>query len=166
MMKRFWMMVVPVMLVACEGAEISNKEELLSKRDQHYKNMGKFLGDEPLLFGAERKKKTGETGVGVNSYLWRAALDTISFMPLASVDPFGGVILTDWYSTPTRPDERLKVNVMILDRELRADGLKISVFQQKRVKGEWRDAPVSSSTAEDLEKAMLTRARQMRIQHK
>jgi hypothetical protein len=103
-------------------------------------------------------------GVGVNSYLWRATLDTVSFMPLASADPFGGVIITDWYSPAETPDERFKVNILILGRELRADGLRATVFRQKREpSGQWADAPVDQATGVDLENAILTRARQIRL---
>ncbi len=49
-----------------------------------------------LFGGDEDQPQTGGSQIGVNSYLWRATLDTISFMPLASADPFGGVIITDW----------------------------------------------------------------------
>ena len=74
------------------------------------------------LFGSDKQgADTGATGVGVNSLLWRASLDTISFMPLVSADPFGGVIITDWYTPPQTPDERFKVNIYILGRALRAD---------------------------------------------
>ena len=79
--------------------------------------------------------------LGVNSYLWHASLDTLSFMPLASADPFGGVIITDWYVAPNAPDERLKVTIYILDRNLRADGLKVVVFRQTRNGAVWTDAP-------------------------
>jgi hypothetical protein len=106
----------------------------------------------------------GGTGVGVNAYLWRASLDTINFMPLASADPFGGVIITDWYSPPDQQDERFKLNIFILGRELRADGVRASVFRQKRqTDGTWVDAPVDQATPTDLENAILTRARQMRL---
>ena len=106
----------------------------------------------------------GPAGVGVNSYLWRATLDTVSFMPLASADPFGGVIITDWYSPPDQPSERFKVNIFILGRELRADGVRASVFRQKRDgNAQWVDAPVDQATGTDLENAILTRARQMRL---
>lgn len=103
-------------------------------------------------------------GVGVNSYLWHATLDTVSFMPLASADPFGGVIITDWYSPPENQSERVKVNILILGRELRADGLRCTVFRQKRDPGgQWADAPVEAKTAAELENAILTRARQLRL---
>lgn len=120
------------------------------------------------LFGLGEKKGTGEgggpAGVGVNSYLWRATLDTVSFMPLASADPFGGVIITDWYSPAQTPNERFKVNVFILGRELRADGVRCTVFRQTRnPEGQWADAPVDQKTGIDIENAILTRARQMRL---
>ena len=106
----------------------------------------------------------GAPGVGVNSFLWHASLDTVSFMPLASADPFGGVIITDWFSPPQTPNERFKVNVFILNRELRADGVRASVFRQQRdAKGNWVDASVDKNTSVDLENAILARARQIRL---
>jgi hypothetical protein len=104
------------------------------------------------------------TGVGVNTYLWHASLDTLSFMPLASADPFGGVIITDWYSPADSQSERFKLNVLILGRELRADAVRCTVFRQKRdATGQWADTPVDTKTGVDLENAILTRARQMRL---
>ncbi len=110
-----------------------------------------------------RASDTGTTGIGVNSYLWRASLDTVSFMPLASADPFGGVILTDWYSPPENDNERYKINVFILDRQLRSDGVQVRIFRQERRGGQWRDADSSEQTARQLEDTILTRARQMRV---
>lgn len=121
------------------------------------------------LFGVGKKSNGGgggggAPGVGVNSYLWRATLDTVSFMPLASADPFGGVIITDWFSPADMPAERFKVNVFILGRELRADGVRCTVFRQKRdAGGQWTDAAVEQQTGTDIENAILTRARQMRL---
>lgn len=103
-------------------------------------------------------------GIGVNSFLWRASLDTISFMPLSEVDPFGGVIITDWYANPQMTTERFKLTVYILDTRLRADALAVNVFRQVRDEtGGWIDAPASTSTAYEIETAILTRARQLRI---
>lgn len=102
--------------------------------------------------------------IGVNGYLWRATLDTLSFMPLASADPYGGVIITDWYINPEAPNERLKVTVYILDARLRADGLNVAVFKQNRAPdGQWIDAPSAGQTETDLENTILTRARQLRL---
>ena len=103
-------------------------------------------------------------GIGVNSYLWRASLDTISFMPLQEVDPFGGVIITDWYANPELPSERFKITVYILDTRLRADALSVRVFRQEQQdNGGWIDATVNAETAVEIENAILTRARQLRI---
>jgi hypothetical protein len=127
---------------------------------------GSILGEGGInLFGGGKKSdEGGGAGIGVNSYLWRASLDTLAFMPLASADPFGGVIITDWYSPPETPDERFKVNVFILDRQLRADGVRAAVFKQRRAPdGRWADAPVDAATQTELENAILSRARQLRI---
>lgn len=105
----------------------------------------------------------GKMTLGVNSYLWRAALDTLSFMPLASADPFGGVVITEWYTAPQVPNERMKVTVYILDRNLRADGLKVAVFRQTKSADGWADAQVATDTATRLEDAILTRARELRL---
>ena len=106
----------------------------------------------------------GGGGIGVNAYLWRGALETINFMPLASADPFGGLIITDWYQPASAPDERLKVHVLILDRTLRADGVKVSVFRQLRDgRGEWVEEPVDPQTVTELEDKILTKARELRI---
>jgi hypothetical protein len=117
-----------------------------------------------LLGGGEDQSQTGGSQIGVNSYLWRASLDTVSFMPLASADPFGGVIITDWYSPPESRGERFKLNIYILGRTLRADGIRAAVFRQRQdpFVG-WVDAEVDEQTATDLENAILSRARQIRM---
>ncbi len=107
--------------------------------------------------------ESGQRTLGVNSYLWHATLDTLSFMPLQSEDPFGGVIITDWYTAPQTPTERVKVTIYILDRRLRADGLKIAVFRQTKTADGWADATVSPDTATKLTDAILTRARELRL---
>ena len=114
--------------------------------------------------GATTIAAGGARTLGVNSYLWHATLDTLSFVPLASADPFGGVVITEWYSPPQTPAERMKVTVYILDRSLRADGLKVAVFRQtKDASGSWADATVSGETSTKLEDAILTRARELRL---
>jgi Domain of unknown function (DUF3576) len=101
--------------------------------------------------------------LGVNAYLWRASLDTLSFMPLASADPYGGVIITDWYANPEKKDERLKATVYILDTRLRADGISAAVFRETLTNGVWTPASVSADTNVALENAILTKARQLRL---
>nr|WP_242480811.1 DUF3576 domain-containing protein [Rhodovibrio sodomensis] len=133
--------------------------------DNPANTVGKVGGGNLLQFGTGTDDAPqGGTGIGVNAYLWRASLDTLSFMPVDSADPFGGVILTDWYSPPEAPDERFKVNLYILSRQLRADGLRVSVFRQERgPQGSWRDVEAHGQTATELENAILARAREMRI---
>jgi hypothetical protein len=84
-------------------------------------------------------------------------------MPLASADPFGGVILTDWYTPSEEATERYKLNVFILGKALRSDGVRVRVFSQEYRNGKWVDVPASKDTARQIEDSILTRARQMRI---
>lgn len=113
------------------------------------------------VFGERKSSRTD--GIVVNTYLWRAALDSVSFMPLASADPFGGTIITDWYQAPDTPNERTKLNVFILGSELKADALSVKVFRQVKSGSGWTDATVAKDTATKLEDAILTRAREMKI---
>ena len=100
--------------------------------------------------------------IGVNAYLWRGALDTLSFAPLLSADSNGGVIVTDWYANPSNPNERVKVTVTILDQDLRADALRVSASRQVAQEGGWVDAPVQAATVQKLEDIILTKARDLR----
>jgi hypothetical protein len=110
------------------------------------------------------KSRAAPAPIGVNGYLWRASLDTLAFMPLSSADPYGGVIITDWYVNPEKQDERFKCTVYILDTRLRADGLNVTVFKQvKDATGGWVDAPAADQTSIDIENSILTRARQLRL---
>jgi hypothetical protein len=122
-----------------------------------------IFGDGGLLFFGDDKADQSSTDIGVNSFLWRASLDTISFMPVASADPFGGVIITDWHANAEAPTERFKLNIYILGRTLRADGVRVAVFRQVLTRtGQWQDAAVPDATKTKIEDAILTRARQMR----
>jgi len=102
------------------------------------------------------------TQIGVNAYLWRAALETLAFMPMAQTDSNGGVIVTDWYANPQAPNERVKVSVFILDKDLRADALRVSAVRQENRGGTWLDAPVRAGTVQKLEEAILAKARDLR----
>jgi Domain of unknown function (DUF3576) len=109
------------------------------------------------------KVKRAAPRMGVNQFLWRASLETLEFMPLSEIDPFGGVIITDWYASPQAPNERFKANVYILDTNLRADALKVSIFKQVQSNSGWSDASVDGDTARSIENSILTRARQLYI---
>lgn len=137
----------------------------IDPQDQRRLKRGKLTGEGLTLFGGDEDSSSGggNAGIGINSYLWRATLDTLSFMPLASADPFGGVIITDWYEDPATPNERFKVNVFILDTKLRADGIQVTVFRQQRIGNDWRDVAANKAVANDLENKILTRARELRI---
>jgi hypothetical protein len=170
MPSRFPRLIVTVALAASLGgcSALNNSEPPPPKeRIQKMNQYGSITGDDGFLFGGPKKKDDGSGaggGIGVNSFLWRASLDSMGFMPLASADPFGGVIISDWYASPDVPTERFKVTVYILDQQLRADGVKVAVFRQTRdVTGAWSDAPVDPKTPIDLENAILTRARQLRL---
>lgn len=157
-----------IALVACGNSRQATDEELMNPEELRRERVGKLFGENAFVYGPgarrDEEAPSGGGGIAVNGYLWRASLDTMSFMPLNSADPFGGVIVTDWYVPPEHPTERFKVQVYILDRQLRADGLRVSVFRQVRDgNGVWTDAAVSAETAPQLENAILTRARQLRI---
>ncbi len=149
-------------LTACavEKSEFVYNEENV---DTDFQNRNTIFGAGGLnLFNDDGPRVQG--GVAVNSFLWRAALDTISFMPISTADPFGGVITTDWHSAAPALNERFKVNVFILTPTLRADGLRVSVFSQRKQPAGWTDAALPNGTAVKIEDAILTRARQLRRQ--
>lgn len=123
-------------------------------------------GRSMFSFGGDNdkdKRRSGNSGLEINSFLWRASLDTVSFMPLASADPFGGVIITEWYEPPETKGERFKVNAFILGRELRTNALKVKIFRQVKKNGRWEDAKTSPEARQKLEDTILTRARALRV---
>jgi len=142
------MRILPVLLCAGILAGCGSSDE-----------SSQYLEDNPSAIAGT----SGRVTLGVNTYLWQATLDTLSTLPLVSADPFGGVIISEWYVAPSSPNERLKVTVYIMDRTLRADGLKVVVFRQTRAGNAWQDAQPSPDTAHKLEDSILTRARELRL---
>ena len=148
--------------------ESQSNEQLPAKYSNEKSSDGSIFGSDDGfnlfgLFSDSNSGGGGGGGIGVNSFLWRASLDTVSFMPLSSADPFGGVIITDWYTPPESPGERFKMNIYILGRQLRADGIRVAVFRQAHRAGNWADSSVKVETATNLENQILTRARQLRV---
>jgi len=155
-------------LASCAGVEKEAKYPTGAERSgvngDIYAKPESIFGDGGLrvLGDSKDNKPSGDT-ITVNAYLWRAALDTVSFMPLTTVDPFGGVVLTDWYSDPVATDERYKLNVFVIGSQLRSDAIRVTAFQQEKHGNTWRDKTVDPAVASKIEDAILTRARQIRI---
>jgi len=163
------LLLAAVLVVAACSSDGLNKEAKYPSGDHRgmtndiYAEPQGVFGEGGILGSQDRKDDGSGSGIGVNTYLWRAALDTVSFMPLASADPFGGVILTDWYSPEAAEGERIKLNVFIMDKNLRSDGIRVRMFKQVKKGGDWTDAEPSEDAARKLEDTILTRARQMRV---
>lgn len=152
------------LLSACGSAmtglmDADASKERRDERINKGKVTGKVQDSFKLLSGTDMS--TGAQ-IGVNALLWRASLNTISFMPLDNADPFGGVITTQWYIDPSNQNERFKITVYILDTRLRADGIKVTVFRQIKENGDWINTTVNRDTEEKIENQILTSARKMR----
>jgi hypothetical protein len=157
-------------LGGCSGADLlssGTSQDVRADSDQN-ESMKQLrreadIAGNGMLGGSEDDGAGAGARIGINAILWRASLDTVSFMPLASADPFGGVIITDWYSNPETPNEQFKLTIYILDKRLRADALRVSMFRQVKKGGRWADAAVAAGSARAIEDQILTRARQLRI---
>lgn len=166
----FYLVAVFLAVTACDSltppAADENQSYPMTDKDRRKARLGKLTGDNGLVLGSdETNDNGGNNPLGVNSFLWRATLDTLAFMPLASADPFGGVVLTDWYEDPKAQGERFKVNALILDRQLRANSIKISAFKQRKdpKTNQWVDVAVDPGVTRKMEDAVLTRARELRV---
>jgi hypothetical protein len=157
---------VLLLLSSCVGGE-GDSSYPVDPETRRRESLGKLTGDGIVLFGGGSRQTEAASvasGIPINSYLWRAALDTFSFMPLSSADPFGGVIITDWYEDSNARGERFKMTITIMGKYLRANAIKVSVFKQvEDARGKWVDSPVTPDVATKLEDKILTRARQLRI---
>lgn len=159
-----------LLTAACDSEFLADKETSFPKRDEirRAEDRGKLTGSGVDLFGDSASGRSGgaagENPLGVNAFLWRATLDTLAFLPLRDADPFGGVVITDWYEDPAARGERYKVTALILDRSLRADAIQISLFKQRKdAAGEWVDIEVEDRLERKLEDTILTRARELRV---
>lgn len=157
------MLVGSVLLVGgCSSPTLLNGDDYSSKQTQTVSSSSGARSEEPPSL--TKSQETKNYGIGVNGYLWRSCLDILSFMPLSSADPFGGVIITDWYSPSEAPRSRFKVTAYILSSSLQSDALRISVFRQVRTdSGEWQDIAVNGVVSSDLENTVLARARELKV---
>lgn len=100
--------------------------------------------------------------IGVNAYLWRASLDTLSFMPFLSADQQSGSIVSDWKVNPSDSNERTKVDVFIVGSELRADALNVNVHRETLQNGTWTSIEPRPQAAAQIVTAILVQARLLR----
>ena len=157
-------------LSACAGPKDGATQRPKDLQDRKRERIGKLGGDDGLIvFGKKRDAAAGDgggvSGIGVNSYLWRATLDAVSFMPLASADPFGGVVITDWYEDAAEPGERFKINAVIMGKELRSNNIKVRLFRQvyDKKRRTWTDAEPAAKAHVAVEDKILVRAKELRI---
>ena len=162
---------IPVALAGCSSSRLVGNEEYGTDnaRERILREAGRNPRDAGfIIFGTDRSQQNeqsgGPGGVSVNAYLWRATLETLSFMPLASADPAGGVIITDWFAPASSDNERFKAQAYVLGRQLRSDGVRVQIFRQVYRGGQWIDQPASSATNSEMEDRVLARARELRSQ--
>lgn len=164
MKKSLLVLVCAATLVGCSGTV--ERAEVNPLPHDTIKGPGLFSGESGNILDAFRSKNVEGGVLGVNSYLWRASLESISFMPILQADSNGGVILTDWFTNPEKPNERAKVSLYILSKNLTAQGLKATVFKQTREDHGWGEAQPAEDTARALEETILTAARSLRVADK
>jgi hypothetical protein len=162
-MKNIILLLVALIAVSCSKLPQGEADYPKTKQQLEEERVGKLTGEDGIvLYGGSRKSSATE-GINVNSYLWRAALDTAHIMPMLSTDPFGGVILTDWYRVEGTSHERYKLNIFIIGAELRSDAIKVAAFKQtKKANGEWGDAVNSIELANKIEDKILLKAREIK----
>ena len=153
-------------LSGCGSLELIGKPDYSSKTAQTVSSSSSTRSDDlsAVIESQGNGQHSQKYGIGVNGFLWRSCLDVLSFMPLQSADPFGGVIITDWYSPPDAPYDRFKITAYILSSSLQSDALRVSVFRQVRIdNGEWLDMEVHETVSSDLENTVLARARELKV---
>ena len=146
-----------IVVTGCDPASIQPEtSQPVSKNDKRYQEVGKLFGNSGIIVG----QNEDETGIGVNAYLWKGTLDVLSAFPLNITDPFGGVVVTDWFSLPQHGDEQFKLNVLIFSRQLRSDGLKVRLTRRKKEKnGAWQAISAHPGLQRHFHEVILLRAR-------
>lgn len=160
------LMAASLTLAAC-GGKIETADPNPTPHDMK-KGPGLFSGKSGNLLEAFNRDKAAVAAVGmtINPFLWRSSLEAVSFLPLAEVDSTGGVITTDWGKNPENEAERVKINILVLGRALQPQSLKVNLFKQEKQGSTWVDKPASEATVKQLENAILTEARRLRVKEK
>ena len=156
---------IALSLTNCSGFQGASGDESYpkSREQRQLDSLGKITGEDGITFGGNKKKSAATEGINVNGYLWRATLDNVYFMPVISADPFGGVVLTDWYKASNTTKERYKLNIYITGTELRSDAVRVAAFKQKLGKaGTWVDVDADPKIGKEIEDKILLRARELR----
>jgi len=164
-MYRYLLLVITtISLINCSGLQGGAEEESYpkSREQRQLESLGKITGEDGITFGGGKKKSAATEGINVNGYLWRATLDNVYFMPVISADPFGGVVLTDWYKASNSTKERYKLNIYITGTELRSDAVRVAAFKQKLQGNNWIDVDADPKIAKEIEDKILLRARELR----
>jgi hypothetical protein len=158
------MLFVPVLLVALAACSGGQTNAPVAERDPD--DIGSVLTGRDTagvtLDDLTGGNNAGTAGLPINALIWRASVDIVSVLPIEDIDAFGCSIITDWYALPSRPDERIKLSVFVLDRELRSDAVRVIVYVQKRQDGLFVDAGIDTELSDRLEELILTRARELR----
>ena len=153
-------------LSGCSYLQMTKEDEddyPRTRSERQLEEMGKLTGEGVILSGGKRGSSAATDGINVNSYLWRASLDTVYKMPLVSADPFGGVIITDWYRPTPTSNERYKLNISIIGGELRSDAVRVSAFKQVHGKGgTWGESVFAQTLSHELEDQILLKARELK----
>ena len=147
-----------------------NKNKALSDAETRLSTGGGLFGNDGLtFFGNENEEVSGSgfatVGMPINPYLWSASLETLSFIPLSSADPFGGTIFTDWYSSESNENERCKINVFIKGAELKTQNLRVSSFCEVFKNSKWVGIGTNNQDNISLENAILNKAKKLKLKN-
>ena len=158
------------MIVERSGTQFNtakNKKLALSDAQNRLRTGGGLLGNKAgITFGGKKdgdENKVANIGMPINPYLWKASLETLSFMPLSSADPFGGTIITDWYTAASNENERCKLNIFINGAELKTTNLKVSSFCQQYKEQRWINKERNKGNDTKIENAILNKAKKLRL---
>ena len=147
----------------------NNKDLAMRDAENRLNTGGGLFGNDGIdFFGGDDKEEAGSTsfasiGMPINPYLWSASLETLSFMPLCSADPFGGTIFTEWYSSETNENERCKINVFISGAELKTQNLRVSSFCEVFKNNKWVGVGTNNKNNISLENAILNKAKKLKL---